>query len=180
MRGAELGEVCALVLHPLLGYELDGGIALGSFAFAARDETRKRDEVAALEVIVEVGGRVDVAAVQDLHAKVSVARERATCLAQRGLLPGNQLSDMMLHMKRMTAREMHQNLSEVLSRVEAGEEVEITRRGRPVARLMPAAPNSRNGEVYDFVGRLRRQYPGTPLTSPVASDHVIAEREESI
>ena len=32
------------------------------------------------------------------------------------------------------------NLSRLLARAEAGEEIEISRRGRPVARLVPIAP----------------------------------------
>ncbi len=34
-------------------------------------------------------------------------------------------------------------LSEILDRVEAGEEVVITRRGKPVARLTPETPSKR-------------------------------------
>ncbi|MFB2555466.1 type II toxin-antitoxin system Phd/YefM family antitoxin [Herbiconiux liangxiaofengii] len=32
------------------------------------------------------------------------------------------------------------NLSKIISRVEAGEEIEISRRGRPVAKIVPLAP----------------------------------------
>jgi prevent-host-death family protein len=40
-------------------------------------------------------------------------------------------------MQTVSVAETKAHLSEVLSRVEAGEEVVITRRGRPVARLAP-------------------------------------------
>lgn len=37
----------------------------------------------------------------------------------------------------ITAREFHLNKSKVLSRVEAGETIEVTKHGRPVARISP-------------------------------------------
>jgi prevent-host-death family protein len=39
---------------------------------------------------------------------------------------------------RVGVRELRQNLSKYLRRVEAGETLEVTERGRPVARLVPA------------------------------------------
>ena len=42
-------------------------------------------------------------------------------------------------MKIATTRELRQELGRILGWVEQGEEVEITRRGRVVARLVPAA-----------------------------------------
>ena len=40
-------------------------------------------------------------------------------------------------MRRVTAREANQRFSEVLSAVETGEQVVITKRGRPVALMSP-------------------------------------------
>ncbi|WP_328652464.1 type II toxin-antitoxin system prevent-host-death family antitoxin [Micromonospora sp. NBC_00330] len=40
-------------------------------------------------------------------------------------------------MERIGVRELNQNTSQVLARVSGGETVEITDRGRPVARLVP-------------------------------------------
>jgi prevent-host-death family protein len=39
-------------------------------------------------------------------------------------------------------RELRQNASELLRRVEAGEELTITVAGRPAARLVPVAPHA--------------------------------------
>ena len=39
---------------------------------------------------------------------------------------------------RVGVRELRQNLSKYLRRVEAGESLDVTERGRPVARLVPA------------------------------------------
>jgi prevent-host-death family protein len=40
-------------------------------------------------------------------------------------------------MDRIGVRELNQNTSQVLARVSSGETIEITDRGRPVARLVP-------------------------------------------
>ena len=46
----------------------------------------------------------------------------------------------MLHMERVGVRELRQRASSVLRRVAAGETVEVTDRGRPVAVLTKAMP----------------------------------------
>ena len=43
----------------------------------------------------------------------------------------------MLHMERIGVRELRQNASVYLRRVQAGETIEVSDRGRPVARLTP-------------------------------------------
>lgn len=43
----------------------------------------------------------------------------------------------MCYMDQVGVRELRQHASRVLSRIEAGESVEITNQGRPVARLVP-------------------------------------------
>ncbi len=43
----------------------------------------------------------------------------------------------MSHMDRIGIRELRQNASEYVRRAEAGETIEVTDRGRPVARLAP-------------------------------------------
>jgi prevent-host-death family protein len=46
-------------------------------------------------------------------------------------------------MDRVGVRQLRQNLSVYLRRVKAGESLEVTERGEPVARLTPAATKSR-------------------------------------
>lgn len=41
-------------------------------------------------------------------------------------------------MKRVSVAEAKNHLSELLARVDAGEEISVTRYGKPVARLVPA------------------------------------------
>lgn len=45
-------------------------------------------------------------------------------------------------MERIGVRELNQNTSQVLARVSAGETVEITDRGRPIARLVPVGDDT--------------------------------------
>ena len=52
----------------------------------------------------------------------------------------------MCYMERVGVRELRQNLSVYLRRVGAGETLEVTERGRPVARLMPL---ERHMTAYD-------------------------------
>jgi prevent-host-death family protein len=57
-------------------------------------------------------------------------------------------------MERVGVRELRQNASEILHRVEAGESFEVTDRGRPVAVLVKIA---RSGVArLEAQGRLRR------------------------
>ncbi len=61
----------------------------------------------------------------------------------------------MTHMDRVGVRALQQNASAVLRRVEAGERLEVTDRGRTVALLVPVP----NGTAYDRLaaqGRLAR------------------------
>ncbi len=43
-------------------------------------------------------------------------------------------------MKNVPARELQREIKSILDRVEKGESIQITRRGRPVARLVPTKP----------------------------------------
>jgi prevent-host-death family protein len=58
----------------------------------------------------------------------------------------------MWKMSTVGLRELRQQASELLRRVEAGEEVTVTVAGRPTARLVPAA--SRNWRRWDEVAEL--------------------------
>jgi len=61
---------------------------------------------------------------------------------------------------RIGAFEAKNRLSELLQRVENGEEVTITRHGKPVARLVPAAATAeqdRIREAVDWLNRTRKK-----------------------
>jgi prevent-host-death family protein len=54
------------------------------------------------------------------------------------------------------------NFSALLERVERGEQIVITRRGKPVARLMPIA-TARKSKVSDAMAKLRKLRKGATL-----------------
>jgi prevent-host-death family protein len=56
------------------------------------------------------------------------------------------------------------NFSALLERVERGEQIIITRRGKPVARLMPIA-TARKVKVSDAMAKLRELRKGATLGS---------------
>lgn len=53
------------------------------------------------------------------------------------------------HSDQVGVRELHDRLSEYLQRVEGGQEVLVTRRGRPVARLSAAKPRDPLAELAE-------------------------------
>jgi prevent-host-death family protein len=57
------------------------------------------------------------------------------------------------------------NFSALLERVERGEQIVITRRGKPVARLMPIA-TARKVKVSDAMAKLRKLRKGATLGLP--------------
>jgi len=71
-------------------------------------------------------------------------------------------------MSTVTAREANQHFSKILDAAARGEEVTITRRGKPVAKLVPvAAPEDpaeaerRAAELEAILKRLEQGYVGT-------------------
>lgn len=65
-------------------------------------------------------------------------------------------------MLRIGVFEAKSRLSELLSLVENGEEVMITKHGRPLARLVPAAPVDRE-RVSAAIAELKRRQPAWTL-----------------
>lgn len=74
-------------------------------------------------------------------------------------------------------RELQQNLKAVLARVERGETVELTRRRRVVARLVPARDARAVPPWPDLEARVRSVF-GNRVVSPGGSDLLIRDREE--
>ncbi len=59
--------------------------------------------------------------------------------------------------------EAKNRLSELINRVEAGEEIAITRRGKVVARLVPALPDEAGQRAREAVEALRDSRRGVSL-----------------
>lgn len=55
-------------------------------------------------------------------------------------------------MKTVTVREAQHNLAAILRDVERGEEIEVVRRKKPVARISPIAPSAATEEPVDWSG----------------------------
>ena len=76
-------------------------------------------------------------------------------------------------MEMISAADTKAHLSELLARIEGGEEVVITRRGKPVARLIPVQqPRKAITSLADFRRKLPRQ-------KVSASEVLLRLREES-
>jgi prevent-host-death family protein len=97
-------------------------------------------------------------------------------------------------MREIGVRELKAKLSSVLSRVERGERVRITRRGRPIADIVPVeSPETvqgghersetmkrliAEGRVTPASGSIPKNPPAPRKTGRSASAIILAEREE--
>lgn len=66
-------------------------------------------------------------------------------------------------MREIGAVEAQTKLEQLLDRVEAGEEVVITRRGRPVARLVPTRPAADRERARAAAAQIRAMSHGVTL-----------------
>jgi prevent-host-death family protein len=84
-------------------------------------------------------------------------------------------------MERIGVRELRQNASVYLRRVEAGESFEVSDRGRPVAVLRPIRRSSRDqliadGRLRPGIGSLADLGPPLPLPAGVESPSQVLAR----
>lgn len=83
-------------------------------------------------------------------------------------------------MKTATIREVQHHFGKVLAWVENGEEVQITRRNKRVARLVPSEPDLPVAvKLPDFAARARAIWGATPQGGSL-SKAILADREERI
>jgi prevent-host-death family protein len=75
----------------------------------------------------------------------------------------------------VSVRELQQNLRRVMARVERGQEIEVTRRRRPVARLTPVGPSATPQPWPDLDARAESIF-GDRVIAPSASAMVIDGR----
>ena len=66
--------------------------------------------------------------------------------------------------------EAKNRLSELINRVEAGEEIAITRRGKVVARLVPPGADAARQRARDAIAGLRASRKGVSLGRLVSRD----------
>jgi antitoxin (DNA-binding transcriptional repressor) of toxin-antitoxin stability system len=75
----------------------------------------------------------------------------------------------MYHMEKASIRDLRYNFKKIERLLEKGEEIEITKRRRPIARLSPVA---RRRKMPDFMARLRKIYGDRVL--PTTGAEIIA------
>lgn len=79
----------------------------------------------------------------------------------------------------VSVRELQQNLKQVMARVERGQEIEVTRRRRPVARLTPVRPRpSATLHSWPDLDARAKSVFGDRVIAPSASEMVIVGRGE--
>jgi len=86
------------------------------------------------------------------------------------------MSCIMYDMKAVPVRELQREIRAILDRVEHGESLEITRRGRPVARLVPA--KGVRAEAWPDLAARARKVLGSRRVSPPPSQQIVADRGE--
>lgn len=82
-------------------------------------------------------------------------------------------------MRTVPVRELNQQTSAVLARVQRGETVEVTVNGRPVARLVPVASNASVLDRLVAEGRAVRPSVAGPVPMPpVLGDRAVSVADE--
>ncbi len=84
--------------------------------------------------------------------------------------------NILLHMKTVTIRQVHNDFSSVLALVAQGEEVTVLNRTRPVARICPPLPEAppANFKMPDFAARAKAIFGDSKLMTNI----ILEEREE--
>ena len=78
-------------------------------------------------------------------------------------------------MKRATVRDLRYSFKEVEARLAEGEEIEIVKRNKVIAKLVPVVPEPPR-QLPDFLGRMRRNW-GNKILKPSNAELLAEERE---
>lgn len=87
------------------------------------------------------------------------------------------MSGMLPDMATLTTRDLQRTLSDVLRRVQAGEEVKVTSRGRVVAKLVPATETA--PAWPDFAARMAAIFPDGPPPGLSLSQQIVDDRNDA-
>jgi len=82
---------------------------------------------------------------------------------------------MMEHMRRATVRDLRNRYTTLLRWLRAGEEIVITRRGKPVARLVPESPEASTQVDWSQSAAVGRDRSHAPLLTAEESTGLIHE-----
>ena len=81
----------------------------------------------------------------------------------------------MCHMKRATVRDLRYAFKEVEARLAEGEEIEIVKRNKVIAKLVPVTP-APPVEKPDFLARMKKNH-GDVILHPSNAELLAEERE---
>lgn len=85
------------------------------------------------------------------------------------------MSDKMPDMRKVSVRELQQQLRRVLELVQRGETVEITKRHRVIAKLSPTHPSGAKAGWPDLEARARKVL-GDRVLSPGGMEQILTDR----
>jgi antitoxin (DNA-binding transcriptional repressor) of toxin-antitoxin stability system len=80
----------------------------------------------------------------------------------------------MYHMKKASIRDLRYNFKKVERLLKAGEEIEVTKRNKVIARLVPICERCR--EMPDFMGRMRAMF-GDKMFEPSNAELLAEDRD---
>lgn len=82
----------------------------------------------------------------------------------------------MHHMKTASVRDLRYNFKKIERSLQAGEEIEVTKRRKVIARLVPVTEPCRKIEWPDFEGRLRKIW-GDKILEPSNAELIAQDRD---
>jgi len=77
----------------------------------------------------------------------------------------------MNHMKTATVRDLRYNFPQVEAWLSGGEEIELTKRGRVVGRIVPEMVKPRKIKMPDFAARVKATCGGRKINMAAILDH---------
>ena len=90
------------------------------------------------------------------------------------MLPLIECDANMYHMKQATVRDLRYKFPQIEAQLRSGEEIQITKRKRVIARLLPVRPHARKS-APDF-GKLLREIYGNKVMKTAGADLVSEQR----
>ena len=78
------------------------------------------------------------------------------------------------HMKTATVRDLRYHFTEIEARLREGEQIEVRKRNRVIARLVPVRP--KRGDYPDFAARQRKIF-GDKIVSRTGAELVAGDRD---
>lgn len=111
------------------------------------------------------------------RARPSVSRRGVRIAARDGVDATKFVKQYVSQMKTASVRELRQNFGNLLTWIEDGQEIQITKRRRVVARLVPEQQTKQKPvKMPNFGARLKKIY-GTTILSAEAAQAILDENK---